>query len=719
MKKFLCLLLAVLTMVSLCIPALAEDVNIDHGEGEVGSGSTGNIWYGDCGIRASIIDAQTGLPALGTRPIDYYRKDTVAALTWYSASLRYSASYNNKFEYLNGAEIVWAIDGNYQYKMFLSSGTDIMPRPVSGKYNKADASELRAFFGDKNIIKAICSNAGFDYNKLLDGKYKIAIEPIAAFLYKGNAYALTATEAAMLDKAEAGGLRSKMGPLTHQNLPLALFLEHDDIDLEIQAWTGSKTDAVTSNDTIIEMLGLGLISMPHWTRQVRVNGTIDPSFTKEYYTGVKIGDVIKKDDVDISDIPKEYTIKEIENVPLTVVTDPDKNIVIVDCETTGYTVKVRINGTIVEDLTRNYAAKINDVIKREDVDTSIVPEGVAIVNIENVPLTVVEDKTKNIIIIDCKSEMYTYKVQYYLDGVLKDTEEIEAKPGTKVTTVPVRGYPGYAYDHTTGLPVTINANGTVICVYYVSVQGSAGSVNSLARLYTDEYTTECTNSKSGYGVYGLYYVDVTDYLNAEVTASWTGPYWGTYSCYEGAASGSPKTVKRYKNIVVKAYATYTEGMPITDANKNGTSTTIELTRATSMDRKVNGKTFYAFVFPVNAHSTQTLRKAYIPINWKDNTDWTINFSAYFSAQEYNWSTDTKHANCQGTHWDSYWGVTGYDKDGKAKHGWIPYSYSCGGTDYQKLNEWYSTVQAINISNTSASVHIKGSMYEDDYTGSRR
>ena len=47
-----------------------------------------------------------------------------------------------------------------------------------------------------------------------------------------------------------------MGSLTHQNLPLAIFLE--EADLGYPAWSGSTTSKV-SNEQIISSLGIGIV----------------------------------------------------------------------------------------------------------------------------------------------------------------------------------------------------------------------------------------------------------------------------------------------------------------------------------------------------------------------------------------------------------------------------------------------------------------------------
>ena len=109
-----------------------------------------------------------------------------------------------------------------------------------------------------------------DFDTLICGDYKIVIEPIAYLVYGGANYAMTATEAALYDKTVDGDLRYWMGSLTHQNLPLAIFLE--EADLGYPAWSGSTTSKV-SNDQIISSLGIGI---------VRFNDELEPPEIDEF-----------------------------------------------------------------------------------------------------------------------------------------------------------------------------------------------------------------------------------------------------------------------------------------------------------------------------------------------------------------------------------------------------------------------------------------------------
>ena len=109
-----------------------------------------------------------------------------------------------------------------------------------------------------------------NFDTLINGDYKIVIEPIAYLNYDGQQFAMTATEAALYDQVVSGDLRYWMGSLTHQNLPLAIFLE--EADLGYPAWGGSTTSKV-SNDQIISSLGIGI---------VRFNDELEPPDVDEF-----------------------------------------------------------------------------------------------------------------------------------------------------------------------------------------------------------------------------------------------------------------------------------------------------------------------------------------------------------------------------------------------------------------------------------------------------
>jgi len=102
----------------------------------------------------------------------------------------------------------------------------------------------------------VADATGINYDILINGEYKLLIEPIAYFMFNGTMYCMTATEAALYDQLASGGLRAKLQSLSHKNLPLSIFLEYSDLGFD--AWTGSTTTPV-SNADIIDYLGLGIV----------------------------------------------------------------------------------------------------------------------------------------------------------------------------------------------------------------------------------------------------------------------------------------------------------------------------------------------------------------------------------------------------------------------------------------------------------------------------
>jgi hypothetical protein len=95
-----------------------------------------------------------------------------------------------------------------------------------------------------------------DYDTLINGDYKLLLEPVAYMTFGGVKFAMTAHEAALYVEQLGGGLRSKMASLSHKNLPLSMFLEES--DLGFPAWAGSKTSSA-SNADIKSSLGLGIV----------------------------------------------------------------------------------------------------------------------------------------------------------------------------------------------------------------------------------------------------------------------------------------------------------------------------------------------------------------------------------------------------------------------------------------------------------------------------
>ena len=359
---------------------------------------------------------------------------------------------------------------------------------------------------------------------------------------------------------------------------------------------------------------------------------------------------------------------------------------------TTYTVKVRKNGEIDESYTKKYDASVGDRIEKEDVDTSYIPKDWTIKDIENVPLDVVKDPEQNIIIIDCDAPDYIYTVMYYLDGVFKEKTTVNATANSVITTPPIKDYSGYTLSRIDGTPLTIVDSKGVIRVYYVKTSSVvAAPVN--AKLFKDEYRTQITKSKSGYGVYGLFYVDVSKYVDAMSHPKWTiengcGP----------KGLDKNKDVHTYKDINVTATATWYEGLPIdpnnTKGNKTGHKVTVNLVKDTTRSTEK----IWVFRFPQNSQSAKKYAKAYIPIGWKNNTNWTVSFTAKMTAQEYHWTVTPKTVRpCPG-------------------HMTLMVLWFHNSYTIYPLKDWYEDYSQTFTG--SASIAVNGNMYEDDFTGGK-
>ncbi len=145
-----------------------------------------------------------------------------------------------------------------------------MPTIISDGGSAVSIEVIRSYFTDEQVVRGIANHIGIDFDDLTNGDYKLMIEPIMYITYNGIRTAMTATEAALYNMQTGGDLINKMGPLSHKNLPLAMFLEKD--DLGYTAWTGSKNSYMTDSD-IIQYLGVGIVSFKEPEEEVEVTSS--------------------------------------------------------------------------------------------------------------------------------------------------------------------------------------------------------------------------------------------------------------------------------------------------------------------------------------------------------------------------------------------------------------------------------------------------------------
>lgn len=244
MKRLLTVLLCLLLTVSL-LPNSAYavgDGNIDGGGGQMGQGSGSSSWNpGNDGVRITVVDAESG--AAASSPVDFSNKAQPSGLLHFGRV--------SKLDYRSGQTLT---PGGGTYTSIKPATA--MPTIVrsSGGSNNIDA--IKKYFCSEYAVRMVSDNTGISYDSLISGKYKLLIEPLAYFKYNNVQYCFSATQAALYDQKANGDLRSKMTSLTHQNLPLAMFLETS--DLGFIAWGGAKSGR-QSNADIINYLGLGIV----------------------------------------------------------------------------------------------------------------------------------------------------------------------------------------------------------------------------------------------------------------------------------------------------------------------------------------------------------------------------------------------------------------------------------------------------------------------------
>ena len=254
MKKFIRIIAAAMAaFFCLQIVAFAEgDPNIDNGGGGLKDGSSENFWNpGNDGVRVTIVDAETG--AVKSASIDYTNTN--------ASDIALHFGKVSKAEYVGGTALS-ATTSSYTF----INPTEPLPTIISDG-SGASIEEIRSYFTDEQVVKRIAEHTRIEFDDLTNGDYKLMVEPIMYITFNGIRTAVTATGAALYNMQTGGEMINKMGPLSHKNLPLAMFLEKD--DLGYTAWTGSKNSYMTDSD-IIQYLGVGIVSFKEPEEEVEV-----------------------------------------------------------------------------------------------------------------------------------------------------------------------------------------------------------------------------------------------------------------------------------------------------------------------------------------------------------------------------------------------------------------------------------------------------------------
>lgn len=269
MNRYKCLVYITMTILALIFMTsyVKADSNMDGGGsgGGTESGTSQNYYSsGDDGIRITIIDTATNRKAEGTVTIDYSKKNKEGITVQHFGKV-------NKLEYMgiagySNAKSLLLSSENYKIN---NNGKTVwfympeIPVIVSSSKGNSNIEEIKQYINHGTTLKDIATRVGMNYEEMINGNYKIIVEPMIYLTFEGTYIAMTAQEAALLDmmlggtKTTGGALRAKFVSFTHKNLPLAIFLEKK--DLGVNRWTGSKYNRV-SNGNILRYLGIGILS---------------------------------------------------------------------------------------------------------------------------------------------------------------------------------------------------------------------------------------------------------------------------------------------------------------------------------------------------------------------------------------------------------------------------------------------------------------------------
>ena len=206
-----------LTLAILCFNTAAfasGNPNINNGGGGLKEGSSENFWNsGNDGVRVTVVDSETG--EVRSPSIDLTNKNV--------SDIAFHFGKVSKTDYIGGTEISVKTSA-YTFV----NPAEPLPTIISDG-SGANIDAIRDYFTDEQVVRGISNLVGIDFDELTGGDYKLLLEPIMYITYNGIRTAMTATEAALYNMRTGGDLIMKFGPLSHKNLPLAMFLEKDRI----------------------------------------------------------------------------------------------------------------------------------------------------------------------------------------------------------------------------------------------------------------------------------------------------------------------------------------------------------------------------------------------------------------------------------------------------------------------------------------------------------
>ena len=150
-----------------------------------------------------------------------------------------------------------------------------------------------------------------------------------------------------------------------------------------------------------------------------------------------------------------------------------------------YTVKYVLEGTDTE-LTAGYTKSATFGTEVGADKKNI--EGYTVVDADK-KLTIGSDESQNVLVIEYRANTYGYSVEYYYDGVKDESATLNksAQFNTKVNSYDPKEKPGYKFEKTENLPLTVttDASKNIIKVYYVKDSSQTKNVTYTVKYFKD------------------------------------------------------------------------------------------------------------------------------------------------------------------------------------------------------------------------------------------
>ncbi|WP_330670797.1 hypothetical protein [Enterocloster clostridioformis] len=163
----------------------------------MGQGTSTNFWStGNDGVRVTVVDAETGTAVSSS--VDFANRSQPATVLHFGKV--------NKIQYRDGIGLT--LQSGIPYDCLQPAYS--MPAIVNSKSRPTSIEAIKKYFCSEYACKMVASATGVDYDKMLDGQYKILLEPIAYVTFNGSYYCITATEAALYDQLSGGAMRQRL-----------------------------------------------------------------------------------------------------------------------------------------------------------------------------------------------------------------------------------------------------------------------------------------------------------------------------------------------------------------------------------------------------------------------------------------------------------------------------------------------------------------------------